>query len=129
MMFLLVIGLLEFIYFVVVWASRDWLVDILLHKHIHDRDRLLILWTGVAIVGLLRDVLQCALIAMGRLRSLAWQVGVSAAVAVVLMWYGVLWWGAPAVLIGQIVGELINLAGIVFLLHRSFKQAPVLRGP
>jgi hypothetical protein len=47
---------------------------------------------------------------------------VSAAVAVLLMWYGVGWWGAPAVLIGQIVGELINLAGIIFLLRRSMRQ-------
>jgi hypothetical protein len=38
------------------------------------------------------------------------------------MWYGVAWWGAPAVLIGQIVGELINLAGIVFLLRRSMRH-------
>jgi len=29
------------------------------------------------------------------------------------------------VLIGQIVGELINLAGIVFLLYRSLRRASV----
>jgi hypothetical protein len=60
---------------------------------------------------------------MGRLKSLAWLVGVSAAVAVLLMWYGVSWWGAPAVLIGQIVGEAINLAGIIYLLRRNMRQA------
>jgi hypothetical protein len=79
------------------------------------------------VVGLFRDILQCALIAMGHYKSLAAQVGVSAAVAVVLMWFGMSWWGASAVLIGQIVGELINLAGIIILLrkHMSLNLAPV----
>ncbi|HME41158.1 MAG TPA: hypothetical protein VKG63_19540 [Steroidobacteraceae bacterium] len=123
LMIMVVVGLLEMTYFAAVWFGRDWLVGGVLHKHIHDLDRLLVLWTGVAIIGLCRDVLQCALIAMGRLKSLAWQVGVSAAIAVVLMWYGVGWWGAPGVLIGMIVGELINLAGIILLLRRCMRVA------
>jgi O-antigen/teichoic acid export membrane protein len=120
---LLAVGLLELTYFVIIWAARDWLVDEVLHKHFHDRDRLLVLWGGVAVVGLFRDVLQCALIAMGRLKSLAWLVGVSAVVALLLMWYGVAWWGASAVLIGQIVGEAINLGGIIYLLRKSMRQS------
>jgi O-antigen/teichoic acid export membrane protein len=125
LMFLLVVGLLEGIYFVVVWSGRDWLVTSVLHKHIQDRDRLLLLWGGVAIIALLRDVLQCALIAMGHLKSLAAQVGISAAIALLLMWYGLAWWGAAAVLIGQIVGELVNLAGIVLLLRKLMRTASV----
>jgi O-antigen/teichoic acid export membrane protein len=124
MMFLLAVGLLEVTYFVAIYLGRDWLVVGILHKHIHDLGRLLILWSGVALVGLCRDVLQSALVALGRYKSLAWQVGVSAAVAVVLMWFGLGWWGAPGVLIGMIVGELINLAGIIFLLRRCMRQAP-----
>jgi O-antigen/teichoic acid export membrane protein len=125
LMFLLAVGLLETTYFLAVWMGRDWLVADILHKHIHDRDRLLILWAGVALIGLCRDVLQSALVALGRLKSLAWQVGVSTAVAVVLMWYGLGWWGAPGVLIGMIVGELINLAGIIVLLRRCMRLALV----
>jgi O-antigen/teichoic acid export membrane protein len=125
LMFLLVVGLLEGIYFVVVWSGRDWLVTSVLHKHIQDRDRLLLLWGCVAIIALLRDVLQCALIAMGHLKSLAAQVGISAAIALLLMWYGLAWWGAAAVLIGQIVGELVNLAGIVLLLRKLMRAASV----
>jgi O-antigen/teichoic acid export membrane protein len=122
LVFLIAIGSMEAAYFVVIWVFRDWFIVDFLHKDIHDRDRLLLLWAGVAVIALVRDVMQCALIAMGRLRSLAWQVGVSAAVAVLLMWYGIGWWGAPAVLIGQIVGELINLAGIVYLLSQYMRR-------
>jgi O-antigen/teichoic acid export membrane protein len=121
LMFLLVVGVVEIIYFVAVWMGQDWLTVGVLHKHIHDRNQLLILWAGVALIGLCRDVLQCALVALGRLKSLAWQVGVSAAVAVVLTWYGLNWWGAPGALIGMIVGELINLAGIILLLRRCMR--------
>jgi O-antigen/teichoic acid export membrane protein len=128
MMFLLAIGLLDLLYFVSIWFARNWIMVGVLHKHIADLDLLLTLWAGVVIVALFRDVLQCALIAMGHYKSLAGQVGVSAAIAVVLMWYGIGWWGAPAVLIGQIVGELINLAGIIVLLRRHMRltAAPVL---
>jgi O-antigen/teichoic acid export membrane protein len=125
LMFMFAVGLLQFIYFLAIWIGRDWLVFGVLHKNIHDLDRLLILWTGVIIIGLCRDVLQCALIAMGRLKSLAWQVGVSTAIAVVVMWYGLGWWGPPGVLIGMIVGELINLAGIIFLLRKCMREALV----
>jgi O-antigen/teichoic acid export membrane protein len=123
LMILGVVGVVEITYFVAVWMGQDWLTVDVLHKHIHDRNQLLILWAGVALIGTCRDILQCALIALGRLKSLAWQVGVSAAVAVVLMWYGLGWWGAPGVLIGMIVGELINLAGIILLLRRCMRQA------
>jgi O-antigen/teichoic acid export membrane protein len=123
-MFMLVVGLLEITYFIAVWVGRDWLVARILHKHIRDLDPLLILWAGVALVGVCRDVLQCAIFAMGHYKSLAWQVGVSTAVAVVVMWYGLGRWGAPGVLIGMIVGELINLVGIILLLRRCMREAP-----
>lgn len=122
LMFLLVVGILQVTYFAIIWSARDWLIVSALHKHIQDSDRLLILWAGVALVSLLRDVLQCALIAMGRLQSLAWLVGLSAAVALLTMWFGIAWWGAAAVIIGQIVGECINLVGIVWLLRISMRE-------
>jgi O-antigen/teichoic acid export membrane protein len=125
LMFLLAVGLLEITYFFVIWLGRDWLVIGILHKHIHDLDRLLILWSAVALVGLCRDVLQSALVALGRYKSLAWQVGVSAAVAVVVMWYGLGRWGAPGVLVGMIVGELINVTGIILLLRKCMRDASV----
>ncbi len=120
--FIIVIGALDVGYFVVVWFARHWLIHDVLHKDIPDQDRLLLLWAGVAIVGLVRDVLQCALFAMGRMRSMAWQVGISATVALLLTWFGFAWWGAAAVLVGQIVGELVNLAGIVLLLRNHLRQ-------
>ena len=103
-------------------SDADWIIVNALHKHIEGADRLLMLWAGVALVAVFRDLLQCALIAMGKLQSLAGLVGVSALAAVLTMWFGITWWGAAAVLIGQIVGELINLAGIIHMLRKSMRQ-------
>jgi O-antigen/teichoic acid export membrane protein len=125
LMFLLAVGLLEAAYYFCVWVGRDWLFVDVLHKHIQGRDHLLLLWAGVGIVALFRDVLQCALIAMGQLKSLAWQVGISTAVALPIMWFGIAWWGVAAALFGQIVGELINLAAIILLLRKNMRNPPI----
>jgi len=121
--FLLLVGFLEATYFICVWSSRDWLFVDILHKTIQDRERLLMLWAGVAFVALFRDIFQCALMATGQFKSLAWQVGIGTAVAMPIMWFGIAWWGVAATLIGQIVGELINLAGIVLALRKTMRQA------
>jgi O-antigen/teichoic acid export membrane protein len=111
----------EFTYFLIVWKERGWIVGDFLHKTIAQRDELLLLWAGVALVSILRDVMQCALTATQQYKSLAGQVAISAAVAVALMWYGMGHWGEGAVLIGQLVGETINIAGIIWLLRKLLK--------
>lgn len=70
-------------------------------------------------MSVVRDVLQCSLIAMGQLKTLAWQVGISAVIALAVMWWGMPVWGAAAALIGQIIGEAVNLGGIIYALQRS----------
>ena len=121
---LLALGItaLDFVYFGPAWTFRDWLVGDLLHKSIGDRDRLLILWACIASIFLLREVLQAALFALRQVRSMAWLMGLSAIVSLSLMWAGINWWGAAAVLIGQIAGECVNLAGLTLLLWGRIKS-------
>jgi O-antigen/teichoic acid export membrane protein len=112
----LLITALDTVYFAIAWYLRDWLIVDLMHKHIGDQDRLLILWACVALVFLPREVLQAALFALQRARSMAWMVGLSAAVSLSLMWVGIPLWGAAAVLIGQVAGECVNLVGLALML-------------
>jgi O-antigen/teichoic acid export membrane protein len=114
--------LLDFIYMAVVWIFRDWLIGSFLHKQIDHSDALLLLWTGVATAGVLRDVIGLALFASGRLKSLAWQAVLCAVVSLCITLVGVRWWGAAAGLIGQIAGELINLIGIGLLLREALRR-------
>ena len=110
---------IDLLYFAVAWVLRDWLIVGLMHKHIADQDRLLILWGCVALIFLPREVLQSALWALKRVRSMAWLIGLSAAVSLTLMWVGISRWGAAAVLIGQVAGECVNLVGLALLLWRA----------
>jgi O-antigen/teichoic acid export membrane protein len=117
------ICVINLLYFAVAWALRDWLIVDLMHKHIADQDRLLILWGCVALVFLPREVLQSALWALRRVKSMAWLIGLSALVSLTLMWVGIERWGAAAVLIGQVAGECVNLIGLALLLWRAPQRA------
>jgi O-antigen/teichoic acid export membrane protein len=113
---------LDSIYFVFAWIFRDWLISDLLHKTIDDRDRLLIMWGCVSLIFLFREVLQAALFALKRVKSMAWLIAVSAVVSVLTTWFGIRWWGAVAALNGQVAGECVNLVGLSVLLWRQARQ-------
>jgi O-antigen/teichoic acid export membrane protein len=121
---LLTVGVLalDACYFVFAWIFRDWLISDLLHKVIGDRDRLLILWACVSVIFLVREVLQAALFALKRMKSMAWMIAFSAAVSMATTWFGIAHWGAAAALFGQIAGECVNLAGLGVLLWRQARS-------
>jgi O-antigen/teichoic acid export membrane protein len=113
---------LDAIYFVVAWIFRGWLISDLLHKTIADRDRLLVLWGCVALIFLFREVLQAALFALKRVKSMAWLIALSAVVSVLTTWFGIARWGAVAALDGQVAGECVNLVGLSLLLWQQAKR-------
>jgi O-antigen/teichoic acid export membrane protein len=110
---------LDFCYFLPVWFVRGRLIHDLMHKTIGDQDRLLLLWATVAVIFLLREVLQAAMFALESVKSLVWLIGVSAAISLSLTWFGITWWGAAAALVGQVAGECFNLLGLALLLSRQ----------
>lgn len=120
--FLLGMAVLDAGYLVVIWCCRDWLTGTVLHKQIAMRDLLLILWGVVALIGLAREVLQCALFALGRMKPMAAQTALAAVVALAVMEMGIRWWGAPAMVIGLTAGELVNLVGIALLLREAQRR-------
>lgn len=116
------IGLLDLVYLALLWTCRGWLLGTVLRKHVAQPDELLTLWTLVAIIGLAREILQIALMVLGQVKAMAKLVAISAVVALLISWFGVAWWGAPAVLIGTVVGELVNLAGLAWLLYDEYHR-------
>ncbi len=107
---------IEIGYLMLVWIFRDWLTREFLHKSIGNRDRLLVLWGSIALIGLLRTVVQSALIALEPLKVMAGITGIGAIVSLVLMWFAVNWWGPAGVLIGQIAGDTVVIVGFALLL-------------
>jgi O-antigen/teichoic acid export membrane protein len=117
-----IISVIDLAYFALAWKLRNWLIGDLMHKTIGDQDRLLILWACVLLVFLPREALQAALYALRQLKSMTWVIGVSAAVSLSLMWFGISRWGAAAVLIGQVAGECVNIVGLIWLLWKQKDQ-------
>jgi O-antigen/teichoic acid export membrane protein len=116
---------LDLIYFAIVWFTRDWLTLDLMHKVIGDRDRLLLLWGAVSLIGLVRDLLQTALFALHSFKAMAWLTAASAIVSLSLMWVGIGRFGPAGALIGQIAGETVNLAGVCLFLAAAHRRRKV----
>jgi O-antigen/teichoic acid export membrane protein len=114
---------LDAAYFVGGWPLRHWLIADLMHKTIEGQDRLLILWACVSVTFLLREVLQAVLFALNRVQSMTWLLALTAALSLTLMWRGIAWWGASAVLIAQVAGECVNLLGLVWLVWNQARKA------
>lgn len=116
---LLVVAPCELLYCGGIWLFRDWVVAHVLHKHIGALDPLLMLWVAVAVIALVRDVLLTAVYALGQLKWLAWQISACAAVSLLVMWFAIPFWGAAAALVAQIIGEILNLSGILYLIRKA----------
>jgi len=121
--FVLGIAVLDLIYFGFIWYFRHPVTEDLMHRKIGDLDLLLLLWLGVALLGLARDILQSALQALERFKIVAVLTGFGAIVSLSIMWFGLKYWGAPGTLIGQIVGESLILIGTVLLALQSHARA------
>ena len=114
------IALIDVLYCIALWIFRDVLSHDLMHKTIGNRDLLLMLWAGLSLIALYRDLLQTGVFALQQFRSLAAITALSAIVSLTIMWLGIGRWGAAAALIGQVFGESINLIGVAGLLVTAY---------
>lgn len=120
----LAVAVIHVTYFAVLWFSRDFVTGSVLNKVIRNREELLLLWAAIALIGLVREVSQMAVLAMEQFKAMAWFAAASAVLSLTVMWFGLEVWGPPAVLIGQIAGELVGLAGIAWLIIRARRAPP-----
>jgi O-antigen/teichoic acid export membrane protein len=114
------IVIIDLVYCLLVWFYRDWLSNDLMHKTIGNRDLLLILWAILSLIALYRDLLQTGLFALRKFKPLALVTALSAIVSLTVMWFGIKIWGAAAALVGQVIGETINLGGVIVLLAIAY---------
>ncbi|HEY6514070.1 MAG TPA: capsular biosynthesis protein [Burkholderiaceae bacterium] len=114
------LSVIALVYFAIVWLSRDWIFGVLVKKEFPQRDLLLLLWGGAFFVMVLRDQLAYLLTAQGRFRVLTLLTLGCAMLSLVVSYAAMQRFGAAGALVGMLVGELINLLGIVMLaLRRS----------
>jgi O-antigen/teichoic acid export membrane protein len=107
--------LLAMVYLVALWITRGWIFEVILRKHFEHRDGLLVLWSAICILMVLRDHLAYTLVAHARFRLLAGLAAISAAIALVTSYFAMRIYGQPGALMGILIGEALNVVGIVAL--------------
>jgi len=118
-LFALGLGAVSLCYFVLVWWLRDWIFADLLHKQFAQRDQLLLLWSVAFLCMVIRDQLLYLLVALERFRQLTSLACISATVSLIAGYLSMQQWGVIGAPAGVLVGEMINLAGILILALRQ----------
>lgn len=110
------------VYLGMLWLTRDWIFSTVLNKQFEHGDTLLVLWSGVFVLMVMRDQLIYLLVARHRFRHLAALSAISAVLSLVVSYvcmqrFGVI--GAP---LGLLAGEALSLAGVVLLSLRELAR-------
>jgi O-antigen/teichoic acid export membrane protein len=116
------LGALASCYIALMWMLRDAILARAMHKHFAQSDMLIAIWSAVFLVMVFRDQLHFLLGANGLHRLLLGITGISAITSLLVGWLAILRIGAVGAPLGVLVGELLNLMGIVFLSLRHIRH-------
>lgn len=111
------------LYLLFMWIARDWIFLHLLKKSFPNRDLLLEVWAAIAIVTVFRDQLIYFLVTRSRFRLTASITLTSAILSFACSVYAMHRLGAVGALTGLLVGEVFNVAGIIFYSIREVRAA------
>jgi O-antigen/teichoic acid export membrane protein len=116
---ILVLGSLA--YAGVAWLLQDWYFLTLMRHDVLMRSTLLLYWSLLVIVMLFRDQVSCLLVVRMKVKSLGYITSFSAISALIAIFALVPVIGTPGALLGVIVGELINIAGMLVIFVREIR--------
>jgi O-antigen/teichoic acid export membrane protein len=97
------------------WLLQDWFFLKLMRHDVILRAPLVFYWSVLAIVMLLRDELGCLLVVKMKVKALGYITSLSAAASLLSIYLLIPPFGAQGALWGVIIGELINIAGMLAL--------------
>lgn len=109
-------------YFAVLWLARDWVFASILKKDFAQRDALLLLWAGAFAVTSVRDQMIYFLVLRGRFRALTTMTACSAVFSLAIGYWGLLRFGVIGAPLGVLLGEMINVAGILLFSRRELAR-------
>jgi len=108
---------------VVVFAAREPIVQHVLHKTIDDLDLLLACWAVVFVAQVLRTNITVLLYALERFDVLFYLTLVRAVVSLAFGYAGILVLGAPGILVGLAIGEVVYVATGGTTARRRLREA------
>jgi len=113
------------LYMSVMWVLRDWIFAVILKKSFPHRDALLLLWSAVFLVTLCRDQLATLPAAHARFRDMTLMTGCSAIIWLLSSYTAMLHYGPPGAVLGILIGESVNMVGILLMILRETRQPRV----
>lgn len=112
---------LALVYAGLVWLLRDWIFGQILHKQFEARDPLILLWSAIFFVSIIRDQLAYLLMSRQRYQRLAGLTFACAVLSLGCSYFGMLGFGLEGALLGMLLGEIASLAGILALSVRELE--------
>ena len=109
-------------YCALLWLTRDWLTATVLKKQIAGRDTLILIWMGVFLIAMVRDLLITVLFVRERFSSLTWLALLCAIVALGVGTLLMPHYGAQGALVGLLLGEVLNICGASLLVWREVRR-------
>ncbi len=107
--------LLALCYCALMWGLRDWIFAVVLKKEFAQRDPLLLLWSGIFLLTVFREQLGHVIAARLRFPQLGVLTLISATFSLAVSYAAMLRMGVVGALLGFLLGESINVAGVVLL--------------
>lgn len=111
------------VYVGLVWIFRGWLFNVLIHKSADHQDILIIIWSAIFLVMTIRDQFVSLLSVRARLEAVSKFTFASAVLAVFSIWFAIPMYGPAGALVGILVGELFNVAGLLLLSTLEIRRA------
>jgi O-antigen/teichoic acid export membrane protein len=116
------LGLAALLYMTIMWLLRGWIFAVVLKKSFPHRDSLLLLWSSVFLVTLCRDQLGTLPAARARFRDMTLMTGFSAVIWLLSSYLAMKSYGPPGAVLGILIGEVVNMAGILFMIFRETRH-------
>jgi O-antigen/teichoic acid export membrane protein len=125
----LVLGVIALVYLAAMWFARDFIFTRVFHKSFAQRDLMLILWSGVCVLMVIRDQFINFLLVRARYRSLT-ILTVACAIAALSVTYVMLGQiGAAGAPLGVLTGEIINVAGLIVMSQLEIRRERAASAP
>ena len=119
------LGCAALLYMAAMWILRDWIFTVILKKSFPHRDPLLLLWSAVFLVTLCRDQLATLPAAHARFRDMTLMTGFSAVLWLLSSYIGMMHYGPPGAVLGILIGEVVNIGGILFMIFQEARHRKV----
>jgi O-antigen/teichoic acid export membrane protein len=114
--------LLALCYCAVMWGTREWIYAVILKKQFESRDQLLLLWCAIFLLTAFRDQIGHLLSVRLRFPQLGVLTLISATFSLALSYFAMLRLGVVGALIGLLLGECINVVGVLLLSHAEVRR-------